>query len=198
MTAQQRRNDFLDYFEDWKNRTGHPCLGYYNSTNNEFCGEENLNNEAITRGYVTASFFELDYTRIADVKKLHKWAWKNTRSIRHGNPSGVLSQYIDYLTEYPSGFSGSGASAGTSLTSRPVGTTKPSSGAITPMSFDYISENGMTLTSAQKELLRKIERTSCALEEFSSIRELRMAKGYRVVVSTYCSVRQDFGDFVKN
>ena len=187
MTAKQRKNDFLEYFENRKVKTGKQCQGYYKPTINKFSGENNLDEEAKKRKYVQNSFFELDSTRIDDVKALHKWACKNTRIISHGNPSGVLSQYIDYLTDYPSGFTGSSSSTGvgTPMTNptKTVTMTRPSYGATASMSFDYIAERGMTLTPAQEDLLRRIERTSCALDEFSCIRELRRAKRYRVVVS---------------
>ena len=193
MTAEQRKKDFLKYFEDRKARTGKQCQGYYKPTIKKFSGENNLDKEAKKRKYVQDSFFELDLTQIEKVKDLHEWACKNTRTISHGNPSGVLSQYIDYLTNYPSGFTGSSSSTGvgTTMTNPTQTVVKPAAahtplnryGAITSMSFDYIPERGMTLTSEQEDLLRRIERTSCVLDEFSCIWELRRAKGYRVVVS---------------
>lgn len=56
--------------------------------------------------------------------------------------------------------------------------------------FEYISKNGMSLSSRQKELLLDIENAQCCIAEFYDIASLRFKKNYKVVVS-------DNGSFVE-
>lgn len=58
------------------------------------------------------------------------------------------------------------------------------------MPYNYISEAGMQLTQSQKDLLTAIEKAPCKLDEFYNIYDLRIAKGYEVVVSDRASFRE--------
>lgn len=58
------------------------------------------------------------------------------------------------------------------------------------MPYNYISEGKMQLTESQKSLLSAIEQAPCKLDEFSNISDLRLSKGYKVVVSDRASFRE--------
>ena len=101
--------------------------------------------------------------------------------------SGGTSTAISTSAASVSSISSAPASTSVGGTS---GTTPP---AIGPRSFRYISEGGMKLSTDQEELLCKIEKAHCTLNEFSGIEQLLSTKDYLVVVSD----RQSFTDTVK-